>query len=57
MTFKFDHTIQYNFRLMQANHKISTIQKKFLVLFNLLQGLDIIRSGSGLRAMGCASLL
>jgi len=34
MTFKF-------------NHKISVIQKKLLVLFNLLRGPDIIRSGAG----------
>jgi len=40
-------------------HKISVIQEKFLVFFNLLLGPDISSSGagSGPQAAGCASLL
>jgi len=39
-------------------HKISVIQEKSLVFFNLLRGPGLIRSGagSGLRAAGYASL-
>src|SRR6218665_2263322 len=40
-------------------HKISVIQEKFRVLFNLLRGPDTSPSGagSGSRAAGCASLV
>jgi len=40
-------------------HKISVIQEKFLVFFNLLRGQDktLSGAGSGPQAAGCASLI